>query len=75
MRYLINKLESIDIPLIIGGDANVYFSQLDYDGPTKFKNNVYRNEWLKFFTSHRLCDVWRAFNIEKREYTWRDRTK
>ena len=75
LNYLIEKLENIDLPLLIGGDANVYFSDLDYKGKSLTKHNIYRNKWLEFLNFRGLCDIWRALNIDKIDFTWRDNTK
>ena len=40
LYYLIDKLENIDLPIIMGGDVNVFFSKLDYKGKSKIKHNL-----------------------------------
>ena len=58
---------------IIGGDFNVHLNAvLDNSGGKIEKNASVRTvEELKF--SYDLIDIWRIRNIDKRQYTWRQR--
>ena len=59
--------------LIIGGDLNVHLNAVidTSGGKIEKKDSMRKVEELKF--SYDLIDVWRIRNIDKRQYTWRQR--
>ena len=72
---VIDKVESLNLPIILAGDTNCYFTELDKKGGLPFKNCAYRSKWLEFIQSFGLVDVWRAFNMGKCEYSWRGNSR
>ena len=75
LNTLKQKLEPIEIPILLGGDINVCLSKLDKKGGSDLKYSMYRNEFLKFLMQKGLTDIYRAHHADKKEFTWRDRCR
>ena len=57
--------------IIIGGDFNTTFADIDRYSLTAHRNNRVSNKINQLIKQYDLIDIWRVRNPDKRRYTWR----
>ena len=76
-EYVNDRLEDYTgCNIIIGGDFNVCLNpNLDKQGGAKVKQSARAKQIYEIAETNDLIDVWRTFNEDKRQFTWRSFTK
>ena len=69
-------VENEDKNFIIGGDFNLVIDpEVDKSGGIKNTHNCSRLKLNELISKYDLIDAWRAFNPDKKGYTWHSNTK
>ena len=64
-----------DTQIILGGDPNVYLSEHDKQGGSKFEMSKSSELIDVFMDEYNWSDVWRYLNAEKFQFTWHGPTR
>ena len=74
MDEIISDLYASNYSLILGGDFNVILNAaLDYMGPNLPLKTKFNNSLEMFLKKYKLLDIWRRVNIDKRQYTFKQK--
>ena len=73
----ISKLFDPKLNIIFGGDFNMVQNvKMDRAGGTPSQTHLSGSKELKnILDEHKLCDIWKTLNINKKEFTWENPSK